>query len=136
MKIQSSVTKQIYNYEPNGERSLCPECSHLRKKKTDKCLAWDKKENRGYCHNCTAAFFEYRPHEAKEYVYPEWSNKTELTDKAVKYFESRMISQNTLVKMKVYSDVVYMPQFKKEMEVICFPYFSNGKLINIKYRTF
>ena len=120
MKIQSSITKQIYNYEPNGERSLCPECSHLRKKKTDKCLAWDKKENRGYCHNCTAAFFEFRPHEAKEYVYPEWSNKTDLTDKAVKYFESRMISQNTLVKMKVYSDTEYMPQFTKAVPVICF----------------
>ena len=134
MKIQSSVTKQIYNYEPNGERSLCPECSHLRKKKTDKCLSWDVKENRGYCHNCTTAFFEYRPHEAKEYVYPEWSNKTELTDKAVKYFESRMISQNTLVKMKVYSDTEYMPQFTKAVPVICFPYFLNDKLINIKFR--
>ena len=134
MKIQSSNTKQIFNYEPNGERSLCPECSHLRKKKSDKCLAWDKKENRGYCHNCLTAFFEFRPHEAKQYVCPEWTNKTELTDKAVKYFESRMISQNTLVKMKVYSDDDYMPQFSKKVPVICFPYFCNGKLINIKYR--
>jgi twinkle protein len=134
MKIQSSITKQIYNYEPNGERSLCPECSHTRKKKNDKCLAWDKKENRGYCHNCTAAFFEFRPHEVKEYVCPQWSNKTELTDQAVKYFEGRMISQNTLVKMRVYSDREFMPQFNKEVPVICFPYFYNDKLVNIKYR--
>lgn len=134
MKIQSSNTKQIFNYEPNGERSLCPECSHLRKKKSDKCLAWDKKENRGYCHNCMAAFFEFRPHEAKEYIYPEWSNKTELTDKAVKYFESRMINQNTLVKMRVYSDQEFMSQFGKKVDVICFPYFFNNKLINIKFR--
>lgn len=134
MKIQSSNTKHIYNYEPNGERSLCPECSHLRKKKTDKCLSWDKSNNRGYCHNCTTSFFEFRPHEVKEYIYPEWSNKTELTDKAVKYFESRMISQNTLVKMKIYSDVSFMPQFTKDVPVICFPYFFNDKLINIKFR--
>ena len=71
MKIQSSVTKQIYNYEPDKPTSLCPECSHLRKKKTDKCLSWDKQNNRGYCHNCQAAFFEFRPHEAKEYICPE-----------------------------------------------------------------
>lgn len=134
MKIQSSITKQIYNYEPNGERSLCPECSHLRKKKSDKCLAWDKKENRGYCHNCTAAFFEYKPYEPKQYILPQWKNITSLTDKAVKYFESRMISQITLNKSKVYSDIEYMPQFKKEIEVLCFPYFLDGKLINIKYR--
>ncbi len=134
MKIQSSNTKQIYNYQPEGERTLCPECSHTRKKKTDKCLAWDKRNNRGYCHNCMTAFFEYRPHEAKEYNVPEWKNKTDLTDKAVKYFESRMIGQSVLNKMSVYSDKEFMPQFKKPVEVICFPYFFGGKLINIKYR--
>ena len=134
MKIQSSNTKQIYNYQPEGERTLCPECSHTRNKKTDKCLAWDKRNNRGYCHNCMAAFFEYRPHEAKEYSVPEWKNKTDLTDKAVKYFESRMIGQTVLNKMSVYSDKEFMPQFKKPVEVICFPYFFGNKLINIKYR--
>lgn len=134
MKIQSSNTKQIFNYEPNGKYSLCPECSHLRKKKTNKCLSWDSKENRGYCHNCLTAFFEFRPHEAKEYICPAWTNKTELTDQAVKYFEGRMISQVTLNKMRVYSDKEFMPQFNRETPVICFPYFFNGKLINIKYR--
>lgn len=134
MKIQSSNTKQIYNYEPHGERSLCPECSEHRKKKTDKCLAWDKTQNRGYCHNCLAAFFEYRPHEPKEYIIPEWKNFTSLTDKAVKYFEGRMISQLTLNKMRVYSDTEFMPQFNGKIEVICFPYFFNEKLINIKFR--
>lgn len=134
MKIQSSNTKQIYHYEPEGARTVCPECSHNRKKKTDKCLAWDKTNNRGYCHNCGTAFFEYRPHEAKQYIVPEWKNKTELSDKAVKFFESRLIGQNTLIKMQVYSDVEFMPQYKKEVPVICFPYFSNSKLVNIKYR--
>jgi len=134
MKIQSSATKQIYNYEPSGSKSICPECSHNRKKKTDKCLSWDVKENRGYCHNCTTAFFEFRPHEAKQYVYPEWSNKTELTDQAVKYFEGRMIAQKTLNKMRVYSDNEFMPQFAKVVPVLCFPYFFNNKLINVKFR--
>lgn len=137
MKIQSSNTKLIYPFEPGNrgeERLLCPECSHTRKKKTDKCLAWDNKDNRGYCHNCNTTFFEYRPHEEKEYVIPVWTNKTELTDKAVKYFEGRMISQKTLVKMNIYSDVEFMPQFNKKVDVICFPYFLNDKLLNIKFR--
>lgn len=134
MKIQSSNTKLIYNYEPNGERSICPECSEHRKKKTDKCLAWDKEHNRGYCHNCQTAFFEYRPHEAKEYALPEWKNITDLSDKAVQWFESRMIRQDVLKKMRVYSNKEFMPQFKAEKEAICFPYFMDGKLINIKYR--
>ncbi|TRZ80531.1 toprim domain-containing protein [bacterium] len=134
MKIQSSNTKKIYNYTPEGLRSLCPECSHQRKKAKDKCLAWDEKEKRGYCHNCGTAFFEYRPHEPKQFIIPKWKNKTELTNKAVKYFEGRMISQIALNKMRVYSEKVMMPQFKGEIECICFPYFYDNKLINIKYR--
>ena len=134
MKIQSSITRLIYPYEPNGSKSLCPECSHNRKNKSEKCLSWDKEKNRGYCHNCNAAFFEYSPHEPKQYFIPQWKNKTDLTDKAVKWFEGRMISQVTLNKMKIYSDVEFMPQLSKEINVICFPYFLNGKLINIKYR--
>lgn len=134
MKIQSSNTKQIYNYEPGQSKTLCPECSHTRKKKTDKCLSWDKEHNRGYCHNCLTSFFEYRPHEPKEFFIPQWKNLTDLSDKAVKYFESRMISQKTLNKMRVYTDNEFMPQFSKDVPVICFPYFLNDKLINIKYR--
>jgi len=137
MKIQSSNTKVIYIFEPGTkgeERHLCPECSHNRKKKTDKCLAWDNKEKRGYCHNCGTAFFEYSPHEPKQYIIPQWKNLTKLSDKATRYFEGRMISQKTLNKMKIYSDTEFMPQFSKEIEVICFPYFFNDKLINIKYR--
>ena len=87
MKIQSSNTKQIFIFDPGTkgqERHLCPECSHTRKKKTDKCFAWENKEKRGYCHNCMTSFFEYSPHEEKQYYCPEWKNKTGLTDKAVK----------------------------------------------------
>lgn len=137
MKIQSSNTKQIYSFEPgngNQERHLCPECSSNRKKKTDKCFAWNNKDKRGYCHNCLSSFFEYSPHEAKQYTLPAWKNITNLSDKAVKYFEGRMLQQKTLLKMKVYSDTEFMPQFNKEIEVICFPYFFNDKLVNIKYR--
>jgi twinkle protein len=36
--------------------------------------------------------------------------------------------------MKVYSDVEYMPQYKRDVETICFPYFFNNKLYNIKSR--
>jgi twinkle protein len=137
MKIQSSNTRQIYQFEPtNGNRYICPECSHLRKPehRNEKVLAWDDTNKRGYCHNCNSAFFEYRPYEQKQYVLPKWKNITALTDHAVKWFTGRMISQDTLVKMKIYSDNIYMPQFKKETEVICFPYFLEKKLVNIKYR--
>lgn len=139
MKIESSHSKTLYDFVPNNrnteERYICPECSHTRKKSKDKCFAWDNLSNRGYCHNCGSTFFEYKPlRQKKEYFIPEWKNETLLTDKAVRWFTSRMISQETLNRMKVYSSVEFMPQFGKEVEVMCFPYFRDGKLVNIKYR--
>lgn len=138
MKYKSSITKIVYDLEFSGEnkkRYTCPECSGLRRKNKSKDLEFYKSDNRAYCFHCEATFFEYKPFESvKQYVVPEWRNKTSLTDKAVKYFESRMISQSTLNKMKVFSDVEYMPQHEKETEVICFPYFANEKQINIKFR--
>lgn len=128
----------MYDFDPKGkideERYTCPECSENRKKKSDKCFAWNTKSEIGYCHNCNASFYVFKPGEQREYIIPEWKNKTDLTDKAVKYCTGRMISQNTLNKMKVYSDRTYMPQYERDDEVMCFPYFFQDKLINIKYR--
>lgn len=135
MKYQSSNTKGIFELEFQGKkRYLCPECQDSRSKKKQKDLQYYPDTNSAYCFHCNTTFFEYKPFEKKQYVIPEWKNKTELTDKAVKYFESRMIKQETLNKLKIYSDVEWMPQFEKEVEVICFPYFVGEKLINIKFR--
>ncbi len=138
MKVKSTITGALYEYTPSGrldeERTLCPECSAHRKKNKDKCLAWNNKSNIGYCHNCTASFYVFNPAEPKQYMVPEWKNITELSDHAVKWFTSRMISQDTLVKMRVYTTMEFMPQHGKEVEAICFPYFFQDKLYNIKYR--
>lgn len=134
MKYQSSKTRQIFNIQFESKSGLCPECSHLRKKKKDKCLQYHSDTNTAYCFNCETTFYEYKPFEKKQYFAPEWKNKTELTDKSVKWFESRMISQKTLNLMKIYSDNEYMPKFEKIIEVICFPYFFENRLVNIKYR--
>ena len=105
MKIRAKNTGMIFSFDPKNrseeERYTCPQCSEFRKKKTDKCLAWNNKDGIAYCHNCGETFYVYRPNEAKQYVLPEWKNKTDLTDSAVKYFTGRMISQNTLNKIVI-----------------------------------
>lgn len=133
MKLKTS-DNQIIDFEPKKRRTICPICSGSRKKHKDPCVSWDLNTIRGYCHHCGVSFFEYRPFEKKEYVAPKWKNKTDLTDKAVKWFESRMINQSTLQEMKIYSDSEYMPQFQKKVEVMCFPFFVNNELINVKFR--
>jgi twinkle protein len=138
MKYQSSNTRTIYELDfefSSGKMLLCPECSNNRKKKNKKDLKYYQDTNRAYCHHCNTTFFEYKPYEQKkEYVIPEWRNKTKLTDKLVKWFTGRMISQQTLNLAQVFSDKEWMPQFEKEIEVICFPFLRDGKQVNIKFR--
>ena len=138
MKIISLKTGHSYDIHPkkHGENAgACPECSQYRKNKKAKSFSWHAEKESGYCHNCLTTFVlpKEKPLEVV-YAVPEWKNDTKLTDKAVKWFESRMISQEALRKLKIYSDIQFMPQHGREVEVICFPYFEAGTLKNIKYR--
>jgi len=138
MKYQSSNTKHIYSPEFDTTRKalyICPECSGNRKKSKSKDCEFYPDTQRAYCFHCNTTFFEYKPYnDEKQYIVPEWKNITNLTDKAVKWFNGRGIKQETLNKCKVYSNNEWMPQFQKEIEVICFPFFRNNKLVNIKFR--
>lgn len=136
VKVISSNTRQTFVVDLDKRYSTCPECSHTRRKSKDKCVSWRVEEKRGHCWHCSTTFFEHNPREVIEYIVPDWKNITKLSDKAVRWFNGRMIRQETLNKMRVYSDQEWMPQFrdKGKVEVICFPYFFKGNLINIKYR--
>jgi twinkle protein len=124
------------NFQKSGENYMpCPECSNDRKHKNKKSFSFNVAEKIGHCMNCGGNFYEFKPFkEKKEYKLPEQKNKTCLTDQAVKWFEGRAISQKTLIQMNVYSDMEYLPQTEKTTSVICFPFYSDQKLINIKYR--
>lgn len=136
MKYQSSNTKLISELDfPKKGRYGCPECSEGSKRKNPKDLEYYPDSERAFCHKCLTTYFPYKPYEKKkEYKLPERKNETKLTDKAMKYWEGRMISQQTLNDLGIYSDVEYMPQFEKQLPVMCFPFYREGGLVNIKYR--
>lgn len=137
-RIVSLTTKNTYTIEPRkgGENAMvCPECGSQRKNQKAKSFSWNEQKELGHCHHCDATFVIYRESEKqKEYTAPVWSNKTELTDKVIKWFESRMISQATLVQMRIYSSEEFMPQIGRSTSVVCFPFLQAGKLVNVKYR--
>lgn len=118
-------------------KTTCPICSHTRKKKTDKCLAvnLDKKVWKCWNGGCgwTGGLFE----EKREIVYvkPSFRNNTNLSDKLIKWFESRGISQPTLIKMKIGEGLEWMPQTEKEENTVQFNYFEGETLVNTKFRT-
>jgi twinkle protein len=120
------------------EKTICPKCSGTRKpaNQKDPCLSWDHDNHVGFCHNCKTKFTLFaKIQPKKEYKRPEWKNNTELTDKVVKWFEGRGITQFTLRRMKVTEGVEFMPQDGKPMNTIQFNYFKNDELVNVKYRT-
>jgi twinkle protein len=138
MKIKSNKTGTIYDVvlSRSGENNQpCPECSKDRKKKSAKSFSFNVEKGIGKCFNCQASFFEYRePVKQNVYHIPEWKNRTELSDQAAKWMRSRLIEQDVLNSMGVSSAMEWMPQTQKEESVVCFPYYRNGKLVNIKYR--
>lgn len=72
----------------------------------------------------------------KEYVKPV-QRLEKLDKKRIQWFEeTRKISNDTLLRLKITESSEWMPQFEKEKEVpvICFNYFKDGELTNIKFR--
>ena len=130
-----------YKLPENAKRSVCPLCSHNRKVQNQKVpvlmIDWD----RGLAHCChcgeTIQLHTYKKRNVqpkREYKRPVWENRTQLDTSIVQWFESRGISQYTLQLMRISQKVEYMTQVGREMKVMCFNYFRDDELINIKYR--
>ena len=122
----------------NGENiMLCPVCSHERKKKTLKCFSYNLNKNAGRCNHCGVVLVQKsdKPEFVKTvYKKPIWTNKTNISNKALQWFESRKITQGVINELKVSEGVCFMPQIAKETNTIQFNYFKLGELVNIKYR--
>ena len=115
-------------------KTTCPKCSQDRKKKSDPCLSVNIDEQVWNCHNCGWTGSVNKRKEVVEYVKPAWSNYTELSEKLVRWFADRGITQKTLIRNKITEGKTYMPQISKEINTIQFNYFNGDELINIKYR--
>ena len=81
---------------------------------------------------------------AKKYNIEVQTNKKEyqkplprlekLSASTIKYFESRGISNNTLLRMNITESVEWMPKAQSEVPTICFNYYNENELVNIKFR--
>jgi len=58
-----------------------------------------------------------------------------LSKETIAYFEdNRKISNMTLLRFKITESLEWMPKAKAEIKTICFNYYRNDQLINIKFR--
>jgi twinkle protein len=136
-------TKKEYSieYKKSGENSqVCPVCSDDRKPEHRKlkCFSYNAEKEAGNCNHCGRKFVKKGAAMTKpekiEYKKPTWKNSTNLSEKAVKWFEDRGIKQEVLTEMKISEGPEWMPQTQKETNTVQFNYFRDGELINIKYR--
>lgn len=114
-------------------KTQCPKCGPTRKNKKDPCLSVDIDTGLYNCHHCD---FKGRVFEKpkKEFVRPP-ARLEKLSPKSLQWFESvRGISNDTLLRMKVTESREWIPGLQGEVNCICFNYFRNDQLINIKYR--
>lgn len=125
----------------NGKkRSICPKCSHNRhKNKTDKCLSINHDKGTAYCHHCEAVSFkeDVSIETEKHFKLPiqTWKNYTKLSDKLVKYLESRKIKQSTAIKLGWSEEEYYQPSLQKKVSNLVFNAFEGETLVNKKYRS-
>lgn len=118
-----------------GGKMLCPNCSQQRKHKHDLCLSVDLSTGLYNCHNnCGFKGMAVDLKPKKEYAKPI-ARLEKLSSKTIAWFEEkRKISNNTLLRLKVTEALEWMPQPNKEMTCICFNYYRDEQLVNIKFR--
>jgi twinkle protein len=69
----------------------------------------------------------------KQYEKP--IERLEKVEKSIiEWFEQRGISNNTLLRFGITESIEWMPKAEKETKAICFNYFQNEELVNIKFR--
>ena len=129
-----------HKLEEGKKQGICPLCSHTRKPKNQKakCASYDWERGLGTCHNCNTSFqlhtYKRKGASEKEYVRPIVSAYQPPATKVIGWFETRGISQKTLIDLNVGEGSEYMPQTGKTENTIKFNYFMGDQLINVKYR--
>lgn len=121
------------------EKTKCPQCSDARKNKHDKPLSVNIATGEYNCHNCgwkgNVRGFLAKEHK-KSFQKPDQNILKSIarTERTIEWFGRRKISKQTLEKFMIFTQDHFMPQTAKNESCICFPYFRDGIMVNIKYR--
>jgi twinkle protein len=119
----------------------CPVCSENRRpqNRKQKCMSVNWVAGIGHCNHCgiKSQLHTFKKKSfTKIYKIPQSRPVTlHVSDLLESYsVKSRSISKSTLDSLKIVSSKQWMPKAQKEINVIEFPYFVNGVLVNVKYR--
>lgn len=133
--IEAVVEQTRFN---DHTRIACPFCSADRKKSRSKDMTLTRKNDGAvvyFCHHCDAQG-SVQPRRAILSAVPNVKTITnKLIPDHVNWLASRGISKETAEKMRVFSSNKWFNLLGREEACIGFPYFRDGALVGVKYRS-
>jgi twinkle protein len=127
----------------NAGRIACPYCSSDRKKSNTKDMTVTVQSDGAilyHCHHCSANG-SLQPQQPKLYKVKQMPVAITVEQSALQpyhyeYLATRGISQSTADKMGLFGADKYFAKLEKNSDAIAFPYYREGKLVAVKYRSF
>tara|TARA_R110002020_G_scaffold56890_1_gene156980 strand:+ start:639 stop:2399 length:1761 start_codon:yes stop_codon:yes gene_type:complete len=126
-------------------QTVCPQCSHTRKKNTDPCLNVNLLEGYYKCWHCewkgslkgAQKSQNYIPQPPKPKKQGEYnpSELRPLKDAELAFFQNRGISEDVLFKSGVRGCTRWMPQTQADTNTLAFQFIKSNQRVNTKYRT-
>jgi len=139
---------RLQRYEIGDQKALCPQCSHTRKKKTDPCLSVtiDGEGAVWNCHNHGCGFAggvsdrdepASVPRRPRPKAPPQKPKQPidAPTPAVIAWASGRGISEQVIRRNRIGFVHTYIPAREGMADCIAFPYFRNGEVVNIKFRT-
>jgi twinkle protein len=121
-----------------SNRTKCPECSAQRKKSEEACLSVTLEEDGAIflCHHCNysgkvGAIISTRK---TTFTKPDYVAADKLESTVSLFFNGRGITDEVLRRNKIGYVQTFMPD-EGEVGAFTFPYFRDGEVINVKYRS-
>ena len=129
----------------NAGRIVCPYCSSDRKKSNIKDMTVTVQTDGAilyHCHHCSAnGSLQPQKTQPKLYKVKQMPVAITVEQSALKpyhyeYLATRGISPSTADKMGLFGADKYFAKLEKNSDAIAFPYYREGKLVAVKYRSF
>jgi len=131
---------QFEEFHGDSTRVICPFCADSRRKSRLKEMTLTRQSDGAvlyYCHHCEANGSVQPQQEYRVSAVPQPKVlDNALTTHHYEYLKSRGISPETAKKARLFAGEKWFSRLNKESECIGFPYFRNGSLVAVKYRSF
>jgi twinkle protein len=145
--VLTTKTFADYGIDTKGKTSgevktVCPQCSPNRKKRTMPCLNVNLDKGVWNCWHCDWAGGLARGQwQAPQRLAPQWrrpdyvAKSDGIPPETVAWFAKRGITESVLRRNQIGRGVRYFPQVEEERTCVLFPYLRGNEVVNIKSRT-